>query len=313
MYPDLVKTAPIRTLLLLVALLPLPAALAGGKGPHPCAQRERENPPPKSSPEALALLEKAIAHQGPEKYAVEGAIENLTVKIAAQAYDHSKKPPEKISLDVRRYLATEPTRFRTEWATAAGVEVYGHDGKRSWAASYDTNGMLVSSKFLFGDDDALTRQKIHAEIAETQHLLRLFFLANLKQRPAAFLTLDDETVKVGKTEHRCRVVRRVGTDSARPEPPLTLWLDAKTATLVKARVEATREGQKSLIFLFRYDEDYQPRVKGVLFPFRIEIREQAFGAKEDRLMSTATIKEDGGIAFNTALDGELFKRPKEPK
>ena len=80
--------------------------------------------------------------------------------------------------------------------------------------------------------------------------------------------------------------------------------------LVKASALATRAGQKTLTFVFHYLKAPHDRTEGVLFPFRIEVYEQPFGAPKDRISLRATFLEKGGIEFNTGLDPKLFQKPR---
>ena len=94
-----------------------------------------------SSPQALAILDAAIKHQGPEKYAKDGAIKDFTLRISSEIWDHTVSPPRKISVDVLRILALAPEeKFRTEWRTTAGIQIRGFTGKRYWYTEYDHNG-----------------------------------------------------------------------------------------------------------------------------------------------------------------------------
>ena len=269
-------------------------------------------PAPVSSPEALAILAGAIAHQAPEALTVEGAIRDFSVKLQAEVWDYSKDAPEKQALGVNRFLTMDPEQFRSEWITTGGTDVYGFDGRRYWFAEYTPGGLLVEGesnpRILGGDKYLEDRQRIQDEVAETRYLLRFFFLANLRGPEVTFTLEPDETIDHFGKSRAVRVLRRENHAPDTSEPPLTIWIDVETKALLRAKAHATKEGAKSLTFSFRYDERVQPRVKGVLFPFRIEIREQAFGAESDRLASRATVLPDG-IDFNSGLTPEVF-RPK---
>ncbi len=258
----------------------------------------------------MELLARAVAHQAPEEFAREGAIRSLSVRIQAVAWDRSTSPPEKISMGVRRdLLFGEKEGFRSEWRSSVDTQVYGFDGTRYWYAEYDQGGALVRAVFLLGDKYRRERATAESERVETKYLLRLFFLANLRGPRVVFSVKPDEEAVVFGEKIPCRVLVRESRKPGGKEPPLTLWLSRKDLTLVKAKAHAVREGQKSLIFLFRYDERVQPRVRGVLVPYRMEIREQPFGARESRVSSRATLEENG-ISFNTPLDRKLFLKPR---
>lgn len=290
---------PTRLLALLALLLPSTLASA------------------ESSPEALALLDRAIAFQGPEAVAKPGAIHDLTVRLQAEVWDYSKGEGEKQSLGINRFLVMEPERFRTEWVTTGGREISGYDSDahpalRWWYAHYSPGGGLEQVQRLLGDKNADDRQRIADEFAETKYLLRFFFLANLKGEHVTFTQKDDETIEHFGKKVETRVLRRVNEAPDTTEPPLTIWLDAKTNALLRARAEPKEEDRKEITFSFRYDESVQPRVKGVLFPFKIETHEKPKDAKEPRLTSRATIQENG-ITFNTGLPESLFLPPKSEK
>jgi hypothetical protein len=121
--------------------------------------------------------------------------------------------------------------------------------------------------------------------------------------------MGTDKVKI-KDEHDCWVISRLRIEGEKADPPLSLWIEKETHRLVKAFAHAVSEEQRSLIFLFRYDEAYRPRVKGVLFPLKIEVRERAFEAKESRPVSLATVD---AVDFNSELDPALFRRPKVKK
>ena len=259
---------------------------------------------PASSPEALELLDKAIAHQGAEPVSKKGAVRDLTVRLQAEVWDYSKEEPTKLSIGVNRFLRMEPEGFRTEWKTNVDTETYGFDGKRYWYQNKE------GASFLFGDPYKRDRQRIRAEIDETRYMLQFFFLANLKTETALFTLAGDEKLETWGKVRDCRILRRVSATEGGKEPSLTLWLDRKTGLLHKAVAHARTTKDKTLIFLFRYSELVQPRVNGVLFPFKIEIRELLSGAEKDRRASVATLLENGGIEINTGLKSELFQRPK---
>jgi hypothetical protein len=178
------------------------------------------------------------------------------------------------------------------------------DGRRYWY--WDRDG----ARWLLDDAAKESREEVRKELDETKYLLRFFFLANLKGERVLLRLLRPETIRVWGRDAACIVLHRDNLNPESTEPPLTLWLDASTRALVRATAHATTYGQKSLTFNFRYDERVQPRVKGVLFPFQIEVREQPFGAERDRISVVATLAERGGIEFNTDIPKDTFLRPK---
>ena len=290
-----------RTLLiagtLVLGLLPLSApAEEPPAAPAPAAAGT-------SDPAALTLLDRAIARQGPQEFSLPGAIKDLTVRISARVWNYDKQPPQMISLGVNRFLTLDPERFRSEWKTSADTQVQGFDGQRYWYADGETN------RFLFGDETARDRQEIRDEIDETRHLLKLFFLANLKAEGTVFSFDPDETIEVFEQKIPCRVIRRTSVKPGSADPTLLLYIDAETATLRKASALASRPGEKTITFLLRYDEEVQPRVKGVLFPYKIEIWDQPFDAPRGRIAVSATLEAEGGVEFNTSLDATIFRRP----
>ncbi|MCU0727286.1 MAG: hypothetical protein MUE73_16115 [Planctomycetes bacterium] len=282
--------------ILVASLLPLPVP---AEEPPPDAPAK----PPASDPAAVALLDRAIAAQGPAEYAIPGAIKDLTVRISARVWNYDKQPPQMVALGVNRFLTLDPERFRSEWKTSADTQVQGFDGQRYWYMDSETN------RFLLGDETARDRQEIRDEIDETRHLLKLFFLANLKVEGAIFDLAPDETIEVFEQEIPCKVVRRTNSMPTATDPVLLLHIDAETATLRKASALASRPGEKTITFLLRYDEEVQPRVKGVLFPYRIEIWDQPFDAPRGRIAVSATLEADGGVDFNSGLDPAIFRRP----
>lgn len=287
-----------------IRLLPLVALLFAA----PLATAE-------SSPEATAILDRAIAAQGPEAVAKPGAIKDLSVHLQAEVWDDSRGDGEKQSLGINRYLTNEPERFRTEWKTMGGTDIsaYSSDARPGldfWYAHYDSDGELKSTQLLRGDKYADDRQRIANELAETKYLLRFFFLANLKGDDVTLTREPDATIDHFGRQVETHVLHRVNDAADTTEPPLTIWLDAKTSTLLRARAEPREADQKELTFSFKYSESVQPRVKGVLFPYKIETYEKAPGAKEPQLTSRATISEDG-ITFNSGLSASVFLPPKK--
>ncbi len=294
------------TLLAAVALSVFLVALAPGQEPPvpPVEALRPPAPPTASNPDAVALLDRAVAHQAPRELTEPGAIKDLTVRIGTRVWDHNQQPAQVISLGVTRFMVFgDPEKFRSEWRTSVDTQVQGFDGKRFWYTDKETN------RFLLGDDTEKDRQAVREEMDETRHLVQFFFLANLKG-PHVLLSLEaDETIEQFDKKIPCRVILRHNVDPAKKEPPVRLWLGVADTALHKASALATDYGQKTLTFLFRYDESVQPRVKGVLVPFRLELWEQPFGAPLGRVAAVATLEEQGGIEFNTGLDPTLFLRP----
>jgi hypothetical protein len=277
---------------------------------------------PKSDPAALAILDTAISHQAPAEVAREGGIRSLYVNIAASVYQDPERPKKYVDLRVRRWLQMEPLRFRSEWLTDAEKLVKGYDGRRYWFAEYDDSGDLQGEAYpLKGDKYASDRQQLVDEIDETRHLLRLFILANLKTADAVFTKLPDAAVdyRPWKKKRDCRVIRRTTADTGRPGRTLTLWIDAKDHTLVKAEAEPRDPAGRILTFYFRVSEAVQPRVGGVLFPYMVHTWERSPGSpiQEARLTSRARLPREEGkpsIAFNLPekdLPDELFRMPRE--
>lgn len=290
---------PIRTLLVLLVLAPV-VALA--------ADEEKKAPEtPKSDPAALAVLDKAIAHQAPKEFAGPESIKDLFVRIQAEVWDYRGEKPKKQSVNVSRYLTKEPRRFRSEWRTSAGVLVNGNDGRFFWFAEWDAAGEKKQAQLLTGNRYKDDRQRIEDERAETEYLLRFFFLGNLKGEQVQFTKKPDETIDAwGKRE--CFVLHRVNHDATSKDPALTLWFEKSTHELVRAVAHARTKVDRTLRFSFLNDEQVQPRVKGVLFPFKLELHEKSEHVKEYRILTKATLEENG-IDFNSGLDAELFVAP----
>jgi hypothetical protein len=276
----------------------------------PLAAQEAEKPA-KSDPAALSLFERAVAHQAPKQLTGPDAIRDLLVRIQAEVWDYRGEKPEKQSITVSRYLASGPDRFRSEWRTLANTLVNGFDGRFFWFAEYDVHGAKQDARLLVGDQYKSDKQRIRDEMEETRYLIRFFFLGNLKGDGIVLTKKPDETIDAfGKRE--CEVLHRVNPDADTAEPPLSLYIEKKTLRLVRAVAHATKKRQKSLRFTFRYDEAVQPRVKGVLFPFKMELHEKPSEAKEYRIVSRATLLENG-IDFNGGLKKTLFKAPIKKK
>jgi hypothetical protein len=267
----------------------------------------------KSDPEAIALLDKAIAHQAPKEFAGADAIKDLMVRISAELWDYRKEPPVMSAIQVSRYLTLEPERFRSEWRPTGRRMVQGFDGRRYWYAEYDHVGAKTDARLLLGDAYKDDRKRIRDEMDETRHLLRFFFLTNLKGDHVVFTKAADETIDAFGSR-ACHVLNRVNTEEGSAERPLTLWIEKKTLNLVRATAHAIPTDRRSLQFTFKYDTSgvIQPRVKGVLFPYKMELHEKIRDAKGFRIVSRATLLENG-IAFNSGLKATLFAPPKPPK
>jgi len=275
-----------------------------------CAQ-EAKKPAP-SDPAALKLLDRAVAHQAPKQLTGKDSLRDLMVRIQAEVWDYRPEQPERQSITVSRYLTSAPERFRSEWRTLASTLVNGFDGRFFWFAEYDVHGAKQDARLLIGDQYKSDKQRIRDEMEETRYLIRFFFLGNLKGEEIVFTLKSAETIEVFGKKRACHVIHRVNAKADSSEPPLSLWIEKSTLNLVRAVAHATKERQKNLRFTFRYDEAVQARVKGVLFPFKMELHERLSSAKEYRIVSRATLLENG-INFNGGLKQDLFKAPIKKK
>jgi hypothetical protein len=292
-----------RMPILTVKFLILTFLLAAGGGAQ---AQDPADPAPVAAVETRAekLLDRAIEFQGGDRFRKPGAVRNLTVRMNCHLYNYNKQPPERMSIEVSRYMQLTPQeKFRSEWKTAVDHIIRGFDGKRYWYTDKELN------RFLVGDDFVTDREEIDDTIAETKYLLRLFFLANLKGDKVQLKYEREEKVKVGQREIDCDLIRRDNLAEGSTEPTLMVWLGKEDGRLVKASALATRAGQKTLTFVFHYLKAPLDRIEGVLLPFRIEVFEQPFGAPKDRISLRATFLEEGGIEFNTEMDAKLFRKP----
>ncbi len=261
-------------------------------------------PVPPVATKAVKLIDRAIQFQGGHNFLKPGAVKNLTVRMNCHVWNYNTQPPERMSIEVSRFLQFGPkVLFRSEWKTAVDHIIRGFDGKRYWYMDNELN------RFLLGDDFKTDRAEIDETIAETRYLLRLFFLANLKGDRVQFEVEREETIKVGRVDFPCDVIRRDNRKQDSTEPTLMLWLARDDGRLVKASALATRAGQKTLSFVFQYLAAPHDRIEGVLLPFRIEVYEQPFGAPKNRISLKATFLDEGGIEFNTELDPKIFRKP----
>jgi len=297
-----------RLIPLVLALLvaPLGALLFAQEAKKPAAR------PVTSQPAALELLGRAVAHQAPKQLTGKDSIRDLMVRIQAEVWDYRPEKPEKQSITVSRYLTASPERFRSEWRTLANTLVNGFDGRRFWFAEYDVHGAKQDARLLIGDPYKNDKKRIRDEMEETRYLIRFFFLGNLKGEEIVFTLKPEETIEVFGKKKVCQVLHRVNAKADSSEPPLSLWIEKSTLNLVRAVAHATKEKQKSLRFTFRYDKAVQPRVKGVLFPFKMELHERTSGTRDYRIVSRATLLENG-INFNGGLKKELFRAPLKKK
>jgi len=296
-----------RMIALTLKLLVLSFLLAGAGGLQ--AQEDAnpvapEDPAPPLS-RAEQLMDRAIKFQGGGQFLTPGAVKDLTIRMNCRLWNYNTEPPERMSIEVSRYIQLTPkVLFRSEWKTAVDHIIRGFDGRKYWYQDSEMN------RFLVGDDYEKSREEIVEKIDETKYLLRLFFLAHLKGKQVQFKYEREEKVTVGQNELLCDVLRRDNLDAESTEPKLTLWLGKEDGRLVKATAHASRAGQKTLTFIFSYLQGPESRIEGVLLPFRIEVYEQPFGAPKDRISLRATFLEEGGIEFNTGLDPKLFRKPR---
>ena len=277
-----------------------------------CAEAEDSvdpAPPAPPAPEiakAEKLLERAITFQGGERFSKPGAVKNLTVRMSCHIWDYSSEEPKRNAIMVIRYLQLIPkVRFRSEWIPSVDHIIRGFDGTRYWYKDDKLNRRLN------GDPYKKSRDEIDEKIAETKHLLRLFFLSNLKAENVQFKFLKEEKVQVGQKEISCDVVRRENLDPESTEPMLTLWLGSEDGSLVKAAARPQSAKARALTFIFHYMKGANARIEGVHLPFRIELYEQPDGLESPRISLRATFleKEEGGIDFTTELDSKLFTKP----
>jgi len=292
-------------------LIPTAFVLLIAAAGAPLAAQDAKKPP-QTDKAALAILDRAIAHQAPKQLTGPDSIRDLMVRIQAEVWDHRPEKPERQSIRVSRYLTSSPARFRSEWRTLANTLVNGYDGRYFWFAEYDVHNAKQDARLLLGDQYKSDKQRIRDEMEETRYLIRFFFLGNLKGKEIVFTMKPEETIDVFGKKKPCHVLHRVNAMADSSEPPLTLFLEKSTLNLVRAVAHATKEEQKSLRFTFRYDEAVQPRIKGVLFPFKMELHEKPSAAKEYRIVSRATLLENG-IDFNGGLKKELFIAPIKKK
>jgi len=267
--------------------------------------------PADTSVAALEILDRAIAHQAPKQLTGTDAIKDLMVRIQAEVWNYRTKDPVKSSITVNRYLTSSPERFRSEWRTLANTLVNGFDGRLFWFAEYNVHQVKTDARLLIGDHYKSDKRRIRDEMEETRYLIRFFFLGNMKGEGIVFAKKTDEAIDAYGSK-ACHVLTRVNGNPDTSEPPLTLWIEKSTLNLVRAVAHATKDRQKSLRFTFRYDEAVQPRVKGVLFPFKMELQERLPGVKDYRIVSRATLLEKG-IDFNSGLKKSLFVAPIKKK
>lgn len=251
---------------------------------------------------ADTLLLRAIRHQGTE----EGAIRDFVIRLACEVTRRDGVRTEEQDVTLTRFLRLLPEeRFRSDTIVSGNIIKHGFDGKRYWL----DDGESVTS--LFGPRYEKDRAEIKAEIRDTRLLLRLFFLSNLEAPGTRFRFVGRGVARAWGEEYPCDILHRQDLDPESTRRRFTIWLHQKTGRLIKVRILAAGKPARDpdLIFSFHYDEVEQPRCGKVLFPMKIEVREQEADGTDEVTILKATLLDEKGVELNNGIKDVLFKKP----
>jgi hypothetical protein len=300
---------------------PAPAPAPPAKeepAPAPASPPKAEEPAPKpTSPEVIALLAEAAKKQGtaelvgakaPTRYRAEFG----TVVVHSEGNRAQTKTTEIFALPAP---GSKEARLRSEWVTDAGKAgerkvILGHNGRFGWVCN-EQGGTREVRRFTNPDEDAQDIKDLDDRRRMLRLALRVFFLGNLAQGPVPVTLAKDREVVFPKGNEgetmkvACRVLERAA-DPAEGEPPLRLFLDAKSLEPVAVEVPAAKEGESGFLLTVRVIDSPAVRAKrnypkGVNVPDWLELFELPAG-------------EDAkpGILIQAGLDALVIDAEKIP-
>ena len=289
------------------------------EGPRDPAPAPKEAPvPPKTSPEARALLEEAAKRQGTAELVGAKAPDRFQASFAKVVVHSAKGDRAEIAGSVEAFALPAPgsreARLRSEWKAEGKRVVLGHNGRFGWMKDGDE----AVRRFVDRERDAADIEDLDHRRRMLRLALRVFFLANLADGPAPVLLLPDET-RVLPVGHRgdsrkaaCCVLERAAAP-AEGEPAIRIYLDAKTLDPLAILLLAPEAGEPAFLLTLDYDADEIRRGKdyppGVRVPDWIELFEiPAAEAAAPAIRVQAGLQ---GLAIDPArVPDSLFAVPK---
>lgn len=249
-------------LLVPALLLPDDGAETPPPAATPPARPEETKPAPpaapsETSPEAKALLARAAARQGTADLVGEKSVVRFRAEFGTVVL-HSEKGDKGQTSSVEAFAlpaaGSKEARLRSEWSEQGKKRVLGHNGSFGWMWT-EEEGLR---RFTNRERDAEDIKDVDRRRRMLRLALRVFFLGNLAtdivpvalgpDEEKAFPVRDrGETFKVACIRFDRTAATGVG------EPPLRLYLDAKSLDPVAAHLLAGSEGESSWLLTFAYD------------------------------------------------------------
>jgi hypothetical protein len=221
--------------------------------------------PPKTSPEARELLQKAAKKQGtdglvgglaPTRYRASFA----TVLLHSESGNKAEFTGSNESFALPVPGAKE-ARMRSE-ATADGKRiVLGHNGRFGWMWTKDLSTQEEQvRRFTDREKDAEDIKDVDSRRRMLRLALRVFFLGEMGDAAIPVTLAADRTAEIpvgreGKPKQvKCRVLERAA-DPKEGEPALRIYLDFDSLDPVAILLQAPKEGEPSFLLTLDFSEE----------------------------------------------------------
>ena len=270
-----------------------------------------------SSPEALRLIQDAARRQGTQDLVGDRAIRRFRQEFRTIVVYPAKGGKWQTSAVEAFALPAEGSkecRLRSEYDRDGQAVALGHSGRAGWIWT-----KREGVRRLTDERDEQSARELDDRRRMHRLALRVFFLGNLRADTVPRRLLPDEDLVLPRGQDgkhpavRCRVLERAAS-AADGEPPMRLYLDAKTLDPVAALLLPWDPKGPSYLLTLDYEKD-DPRKPpavpaGVRIPFWIELFEVPPGpAAKPAILYQASL--DALEIDPAKVPDSLFAVPKE--